>query len=361
MIYILILGISILWRQRRPRAGRSRRSDSRRRGRHPGPRGHHRPALGPMADPAGLAQGPGAGDDRHARGPGRLRPVPADAELLAARRPDDGAADDEEHRAADLHPDPHLRALRPEELATRRAVVGPLALLPFATLLRAGPAAPRGDGVARRGWRKSETPRTLLFSFDALILSSWPSARHSGPARSPGCAGRWPRPGNSASIASGRRIGAGGMGEVYLAEHQLLKRPCAVKLIRPGDRGRPEGAGAVRARGPAHRHALAPEHRRDLRLRPGRGRHLLLRHGVPAGPEPGRAGRASRPAAAGAGGLPAAAGLRGAARGARGGPDPPRHQAVEHLRRAARRDGRRGQAARLRPGPARRDVPRAPT
>jgi serine/threonine-protein kinase len=28
------------------------------------------------------------------------------------------------------------------------------------------------------------------------------------------------------------RIGAGGMGEVFLAEHQLLKRPCAVKLIR---------------------------------------------------------------------------------------------------------------------------------
>jgi eukaryotic-like serine/threonine-protein kinase len=30
-----------------------------------------------------------------------------------------------------------------------------------------------------------------------------------------------------------RRIGAGGMGEVFLAEHELLKRPCAVKLIRP--------------------------------------------------------------------------------------------------------------------------------
>jgi serine/threonine-protein kinase len=30
------------------------------------------------------------------------------------------------------------------------------------------------------------------------------------------------------------RLGAGGMGEVFLAEHQLLKRPCAIKLIAPG-------------------------------------------------------------------------------------------------------------------------------
>lgn len=31
-----------------------------------------------------------------------------------------------------------------------------------------------------------------------------------------------------------RLIGSGGMGEVHLAEHELLKRPCAIKLIRPG-------------------------------------------------------------------------------------------------------------------------------
>ncbi len=29
------------------------------------------------------------------------------------------------------------------------------------------------------------------------------------------------------------KLGSGGMGEVYQAEHQLLKRPCAVKLIKP--------------------------------------------------------------------------------------------------------------------------------
>lgn len=32
-------------------------------------------------------------------------------------------------------------------------------------------------------------------------------------------------------------IGAGGMGEVYLAEHVMMKRPCAIKLIRPEKAG----------------------------------------------------------------------------------------------------------------------------
>ena len=34
-----------------------------------------------------------------------------------------------------------------------------------------------------------------------------------------------------------RPLGSGGMGEVFLAEHRLLKRPCAVKIVRPDRAG----------------------------------------------------------------------------------------------------------------------------
>lgn len=36
-----------------------------------------------------------------------------------------------------------------------------------------------------------------------------------------------------------QKIGSGGMGEVYLAEHQMMKRPCAIKIIKPEKAGDP--------------------------------------------------------------------------------------------------------------------------
>jgi tRNA A-37 threonylcarbamoyl transferase component Bud32 len=118
----------------------------------------------------------------------------------------------------------------------RRAalVTGPLALLPFATLSILALQHPAAMAWLGEGWLDSQTPRALLFGFDALVLAilavgSAYGARTIFQLRRQVADAR-----QFGQYRLKRRIGAGGMAEVYLAEHQLLKRPCAVKLIRPG-------------------------------------------------------------------------------------------------------------------------------
>jgi eukaryotic-like serine/threonine-protein kinase len=124
----------------------------------------------------------------------------------------------------------------------RRAaiVVGPLALLPFATLAVLALQHPRAmawlwQEGPDRSTPHGRAPLALLFSLDALILTilavgSTYGARTISRLRSQVAEAR-----QLGQYRLGRLLGAGGMGEVYMAEHLLLKRPCAVKLIRPGE------------------------------------------------------------------------------------------------------------------------------
>jgi serine/threonine-protein kinase len=123
----------------------------------------------------------------------------------------------------------------------RRAalVVGPLAMLPFATLMVLILQYPDAMEWLWEGWQLSETPRIRLFLFDAMILLMLALGSTFGARRLSRLRRQVAEARQLGQYRLRRRLGAGGMGEVYLAEHQLLKRPCAVKLIRPGDAADP--------------------------------------------------------------------------------------------------------------------------
>jgi serine/threonine-protein kinase len=106
-------------------------------------------------------------------------------------------------------------------------VVAALAAVPFAALAAAAAASPT----------LREINLTPVFIQSALILffpsaiAVFAAARAAVLHRRAFEAER--RAQQLGQYALKRKLGEGGMGEVWLAEHALLKRPCAVKLIRP--------------------------------------------------------------------------------------------------------------------------------
>ena len=144
------------------------------------------------------------------------------------------------------------------------------------------------------------------------------------------------------------RIGRGGMGLVYRAEHINLRRRAAIKIIAPElaeTSGLPR---ALQPRGADRRRAAAPEHRHGLRRRRG-GRPALPRDAVHRGLRPRLRAAQPGPPAPVPGDRRLPPGRRGARRRARHGADPPRRQARQRADRGPHRVPHR-----LRPDQARR-------
>ncbi len=119
-------------------------------------------------------------------------------------------------------------------------VVGPLAVLPFATLLALYVRHPVTMGwLGREGLEHGTTP-IALFGFDAMILLILAAGASAGAHSISRLRLEVMEARQLGQYRLRRQIGAGGMGEVYLAEHQLLKRPCALKLIRVGSESSPK-------------------------------------------------------------------------------------------------------------------------
>lgn len=119
----------------------------------------------------------------------------------------------------------------------RRAavVISTFAAIPVALLLTAHQTSPAfADAIAdkaRLGSALVEASLTMLVAATAGIWGVYTIGR----LREEAYEGR-----QIGQYHLKRLLGSGGMGEVYLAEHLLLKRPCAIKLIRPEKAGDPQ-------------------------------------------------------------------------------------------------------------------------
>src|SRR5262245_40501463 len=108
------------------------------------------------------------------------------------------------------------------------AVVAVLALLPVALNLTFGLAS--GRPAPPGGWVRPDLCIPLAVAAAIAVFGSYRISSLQEQAAEARQLGQY---------RLLRELGRGGMGAVYLAEHTLLRRPCAVKLIRPEQAGDP--------------------------------------------------------------------------------------------------------------------------
>ncbi|HYT93416.1 MAG TPA: serine/threonine-protein kinase [Gemmataceae bacterium] len=116
--------------------------------------------------------------------------------------------------------------LVPDDWRRVLAAVAGMALISLATILAAGIINP----VVRAYWPE-------LFTSSAVVLSVGVATATNASYQIAALRRAASEARRLGQYQLKERLGAGGMGEVYLAEHRLLKRPCAVKLIRPDSGG----------------------------------------------------------------------------------------------------------------------------
>lgn len=117
----------------------------------------------------------------------------------------------------------------------RRAamVIVPLSLLPIAVMVYQAMTCPGFQACARRGDFSGYTVEQIMVM--ALTATTAVIGAHTiNTLRKAAFEAK-----QLGQYRLKQKLGSGGMGEVYLAEHQMMKRPCAVKIIRPEKAGDP--------------------------------------------------------------------------------------------------------------------------
>jgi serine/threonine-protein kinase len=123
--------------------------------------------------------------------------------------------------------------LVPAPIGRAWRAIAAIAAFPVATEALLLLAHPEVSRLARRVVTEQRVGETLsLLAVSALLAAYGAYLAHAMRVRA-----REARQFNQYRLRE--EIGAGGMGAIYLAEHRLLKRPCALKVIRPERAGDP--------------------------------------------------------------------------------------------------------------------------